>query len=79
MIRKPEADEDFKSGALPASLRGRLVRARERYGLASVLAATRTAEATHWRAEAGGNLYRGTILSIEQGLLRLEHSNQERP
>jgi hypothetical protein len=71
MNAKPE--ESIRAGALPETLRRRLVQARETYGLKRVLAATQIVEATHWRAEAGGALYRGTALAICQGLDQLEH------
>ena len=68
-----KASEDaIRSGALGETLRRRLVRARETYGLKRVLASTLTAEGTHWRAEAGGNVYHGTVLAIERGLELLE-------
>jgi hypothetical protein len=67
-----EDTDSNRSGALPETLRRSLVRARETHGLKHVLRATLTAEGTHWRAEAGGNVYHGTVLAIERGLAQLE-------
>ena len=66
---KPEPP---RSGALPESLRLRLVRARETYGLRRLLSCTGVAEGTHWRAEAGGTIYNITARAIAQGLDALE-------
>jgi hypothetical protein len=52
--------------------RHRLARAHDRYGLRRLLAAIDVAEGTYWRARAGGRIYHGTEVAIDQGLTALE-------
>ena len=52
--------------------RRRLKRAVERHGIKLVVARLDLAEGTVWRACAGGRLYHGTEVAIDQGLAALE-------
>jgi precorrin-6B methylase 1 len=61
-----------RSNALSEACRRRLERADEVYGLRRVLAALNLAEGTYWRARAGGPVYRGTEIQINEGLAKLE-------
>ena len=60
------------STPLAESLRIRLKRAGEEHGLPRVIACTRIALATYWRAVAGGPMYASTAVAIEAGLDTLE-------
>lgn len=61
-----------RGSELTEARRRRLERAFEVYGLRRVIAATGVCENTLWRARAGGRIYHGTELAIDQGLVRLE-------
>jgi hypothetical protein len=62
----------IRSGPLSEAVKRRLARAFGAYGKKRVLDATKIAEATFWRAMAGGDLYYSTGLAIETGLDALE-------
>jgi len=61
-----------RGSELTEARRRRLEIATDVYGLRRVLDATGVAEGTYWRARAGGRLYHGTTLAIDQGLDALE-------
>ena len=63
---------DARASALAESRRRALELAVERHGKARVLKVTGISEPTFWRAVAGGPLYRGTCVIIDQALAELE-------
>ncbi len=68
---KPEPSRD-RASELAASLRGRLVRAHERFGAARVAQAAGVTEHTVFRALGGGKLYFSSWRALEVGLNELE-------
>jgi hypothetical protein len=61
-----------RSGELPATDRGRLVRAVDLYTMRRVQRATGVTPTTLWRAMAGGALYHSSRVAIQLGLDALE-------
>jgi hypothetical protein len=67
-----ESNQESRSGPLPETLRRRLVRAADTYGLARTRRAVGLSDAAFWRAYGGGGVYHGTLCAVERGLRILE-------
>ena len=63
---------ESRASALPESLRSRLERAVDAYGMKRVIKATGAAEGTTWRALARGTVYASTANAFAHGLDALE-------